>query len=59
MKQLLTALILMLGISAMAQTRLANGTWEDTSLEFVLLDQSIQTDGALSLCIAKGDGYIS
>jgi len=59
MKQVLTALILTLGFTAMAQTRLANGTWEDTSLEFVLVDQSIQTDGALSLCIAKGDECIT
>ncbi len=59
MKQLFTVGLLVLGTWAWAQTRLPNGTWEDTSLEFVLLEESIQTDGALSLCIAKQDECIT
>ncbi|MFM1884432.1 MAG: hypothetical protein RL168_616 [Bacteroidota bacterium] len=59
MKNLLTTCLLLIGSMAWAQTRLPNGTWEDTSLEFVLLEESIQTDGALSLCIAKENECIT
>ena len=58
MKQLLVLFIALLSFQATGQTRLANGTWEDTSLEFVLISESIQQDGSLSLCIAKGDNCI-
>ena len=54
MKQLILTLCLLGGWASAAQTRLPDGTWEDRDLAFLLLDESVRADGALSLCIAQG-----
>lgn len=58
MKQLILTLCLLGGWASAAQTRLPDGTWEDRDLAFLLLDESVRADGALSLCIAKEDQCI-
>ncbi|MDG1252449.1 MAG: hypothetical protein P8N56_02110 [Schleiferiaceae bacterium] len=58
MKNVFAFILLVLGVALMGQTRLPDGSLEDTQLEIVLLEETIQEDGALSLCIAKGDNCI-
>ena len=53
MKTLLIAVALLCSLGAGAQTKLADGTWQDLSLELGLRAEAIRESGVLRLCVAK------
>jgi hypothetical protein len=53
MKTLLIALALLCSLGAGAQTKLADGTWQDLGLELGLRAEAIRESGVLRLCVAK------
>ena len=53
MKTLLIAFALLCSRGAGAQTKLADGTWQDLGLELGLRAEAIRETGVLRLCVAK------
>jgi hypothetical protein len=53
MKTLLIAVALLCSLGAGAQTKLADGTWQDLGLELGLRAEAIRESGVLRLCVAK------
>ena len=53
MKTLLIAFALLCSLGAGAQTKLADGTWQDLGLELGLRAEAIRESGVLRLCVAK------
>ena len=53
MKTLIIAVALLCSLGAGAQTKLADGTWQDLSLELGLRAEAIRESGVLRLCVAK------
>jgi hypothetical protein len=53
MKTLLIAFALLCSLGSGAQTKLADGTWQDLGLELGLRAEAIRESGVLRLCVAK------
>jgi hypothetical protein len=53
MKTLLIAFALLCSLGAGAQTKLADGSWQDLGLELGLRAEAIRESGVLRLCVAK------
>jgi hypothetical protein len=53
MKTLLIAVALLCSLGAGAQTKLADGSWQDLGLELGLRAEAIRESGVLRLCVAK------
>lgn len=53
MRTALIAVALLYSLGAGAQTKLADGTWQDLDLELGLRAEAIRESGVLRLCVAK------
>ena len=53
MKTLLIAFALLCSLGSGAQTKLADGSWQDLGLELGLRAEAIRESGVLRLCVAK------
>ena len=53
MKTAVIAFALLCSLGARAQTKLADGTWQDLDLELGLRAEAIRESGVLRLCVAK------
>jgi hypothetical protein len=58
MKKYLLLLFSVLSVASVAQTRLADGSWEDKDVALGMISESVRVDGRLTLCIAKEDQCI-